>query len=405
MRGGIARGGVTHDGDFLFGWSAFAQEERRATTKSNDSQNSDDGDEGRLLFWSGVRGNCDLGIVEWFRFGSVGVGHGGGHEGSRGGYLAGGDGLTGLHLEHFVEIERFGFADRFDGGFSTKRGGIVERFQFLIQAQTTGWSFGDCMGGIEIGGESVEVEAIDVIGWLIRLFGGSGFCGWRNGRFLRVRGGFFATKSKSHKKFLSTKAICKLCPFCGHFHNNEVLGLDQDGIFTRISGRTATKKDQIFPVRVTNLMFMTTGDGNGVAWTDFCFFGFDLHDATAGEDEIDFFGARVEVQRGALAGAQGGFGEALVDEGGIAGVEKFADLGAVGGNEGLGFFLVADGHGNIERKITTETQRHGDLLRLAAVSEISLPRLLLAVGPYSLTLRVLKSNGNLCVSVSLWLIL
>jgi hypothetical protein len=87
-------------------------------------------------------------------------------------------------------------------------------------------------------------------------------------------------------------------------------------------------------------------DEDGVAGVGVAGGAVDFDEGGAFEEEVDFFGEEVAVALGGGAGGEGGFGEALVADGGVGGVEDFADGGAVfGGEGGLGGEGV-EGHGS-----------------------------------------------------------
>jgi len=86
------------------------------------------------------------------------------------------------------------------------------------------------------------------------------------------------------------------------------------------------------------------GDEDGVAAGDVAGFAVDFHDGVAFEEEVEFFAEFVVVAVGGLAGGHGGFGEALLFDGGVGAVEDAADGGAVLGGEGALIFELLDYH-------------------------------------------------------------
>lgn len=71
----------------------------------------------------------------------------------------------------------------------------------------------------------------------------------------------------------------------------------------------------------------------------------DFYGGFSFEDEVDFFASFVVVAVGLGAGGEAGFGEALVLDGCVGGVEDAADGGAVCGGEWFLVVELVDGHG------------------------------------------------------------
>jgi hypothetical protein len=89
----------------------------------------------------------------------------------------------------------------------------------------------------------------------------------------------------------------------------------------------------------------TRGNEDGVAGIDDLSGAIDFHFGGAFEDEVEFLAEAMVVAFGGAAGAEGGFGEGLVLDGGVGEVEKASNRGAVFGREGRLMGEGADDHG------------------------------------------------------------
>lgn len=85
-----------------------------------------------------------------------------------------------------------------------------------------------------------------------------------------------------------------------------------------VAGGAAAEEDKGFVAGVGDFVGLSWGDGDGAAFGDFLGFFVYFHEAFALEEVVDFFGFGVVVADGAAADGDGGFGEALVADDGVA---------------------------------------------------------------------------------------
>ena len=101
-----------------------------------------------------------------------------------------------------------------------------------------------------------------------------------------------------------------------------------------IPRRTTTQKNQIAVRIIMNGVGRARRNRNRVARADTLRLPHEVHDPFAFENVVDLFGFRVVMRRRVDAGRDGGLGEALMADRGVAVREEFADRGTVFGDEG-----------------------------------------------------------------------